>query len=109
MHAVPVRGTGHIKFYVGSTGTSIEARVDKHRNPVGRVKKARLFSNNEVKSDRYDPGEIAWELMEGFPAFSTRKAAEEAEQYLAELLTSLGFPAHSDKRRDITTKSLKQS
>jgi len=100
----PVRGSGHYKFYVGYTTNTVEQRFEKHLNPSGRVQRVSLFKDSPGKADVYEPVEIAYDLMVGFPDFPTTTSARRGERHLANALTARGYPAYSDQ----TTKRRKR-
>ena len=93
----PVRGSGTFKFYVGYTTLTVEQRFEKHLNPSGRVQRVSLFKDSPGKVDVYEPVEIAYDLMIGFPEFPTRSSAQRGERHIANALTARGYPAYSDQ------------
>lgn len=93
----PVRGTGALEFYVGSTGVSVEDRFRKHVDPFGRTQRVSIFKDGPGKRDVYAPVEIMYALMTGFPTFGSRSSARRAERYLANALNARGHATYSDQ------------
>ena len=70
-------------LYVGSTWKEIEDRRKEHIE--GGSKSARIFRESA------NVGGIRWDLMEDFPKFHSREAAERAEGRVAMWLVNKGF------------------
>ena len=83
LDVIPLVESCSYHFYVGSTGKPVEERFLEHKEKG--EKSARIFRN------RADVGDIRWDLMEGFPKFHTRAAAERAEGRVAKWLVNKGY------------------
>ena len=71
------------ELYVCSTWKSVQERYAEHCERG--EKSARIFDSLA------EPGAIRWDLMDGFPQFYSRAAAERAEGRVARWLVNKGF------------------
>lgn len=83
LDVVPLSENCKYQLYVGSTWKSVEERYEEHRE--GGTKSARIFRSTA------SVGNIRWDLMDGFPKFYSREAAERAEGRVAKWLSNKGF------------------
>ena len=83
LDVIPLSENCKYQIYVGSTWKSVEERFAEHRE--GGSKAARIFRSTAAV------GDIRWDLMDGFPKFYSREAAERAEGRVAKWLSSKGF------------------
>ncbi len=80
---IPVTENCKFQFYVGSTWKTVQGRHEEHKEKGKKA--ARVFKGNG------DVGDIRWDLMDGFPKFHTRVAAERAEGRVARWLQNQGY------------------
>lgn len=83
LDVIPLSENCKYRLYVGCTWKSVEDRCAEHRE--GGSKSARIFRSTAVV------GDIRWDLMDGFPKFFSREAAERAEGRVAKWLSNKGF------------------
>ena len=89
LDVIPLSENCKYHLYVGSTWKSVEDRCAEHRE--GGSKAARIFRSGATV------GDIRWDLMDGFPKFYSREAAERAEGRVAKWLTNKGFIVRCNK------------
>lgn len=80
---IPVTENCKYQFYVGSTWKTVQGRHEEHKDKGQKA--AKVFKRNG------DAGDIRWDLMDGFPKFHTRVAAERAEGRVARWLQNQGY------------------
>lgn len=83
LDVIPNSANCKYQLYVGSTWKAVEDRCSEHRE--GSSKSARIFRSTATV------GEVRWDMMEGFPKFYSREAAERAEGRVAKWLSNKGF------------------
>ena len=83
LDVLPLSDGCKYELYVGSTWKEIKHRHEEHKD--GGSKSARIFRKSA------SVGDIRWDLMEGFPKFYSREAAERAEGRVAMWLVHKGF------------------
>ena len=81
LYVIAVTDSDSVDFYVGQTTRLVENRLRQHQSRKREKNAARIFQKKLGTADH-----LRYDLFEGLPYFTEKKAAEQAEGVLADVI-----------------------